>query len=74
MGGDIKRNDLTRAEDKGLKVTHRIRVLDADHPGAEDLHRRQIEAMAVIVRRAALRRKREARNPRGGTDPPAGPS
>jgi hypothetical protein len=65
VGGNIKRNDLARAEDKGLQVTHRIRVLYPDHPGAEDLHRRQIEAMAVIIRRAALRREREARDSGG---------
>jgi hypothetical protein len=65
VGRKTKRNDLARAEDKGLKVTHWIRVLDPDHPGAEDLHRRQIEAMAAIIRHAALRREREAQDSGG---------
>jgi hypothetical protein len=65
VSGNTKRNDLARAEDKGLKVAYRIRVLDPDHPGAEDLHRRQIEAMAAIIRRAASRRERDARDSGG---------
>ena len=58
MGEDTKRHELARAEDKGLKVTYRIRVLDPDHPGAKDLHRRQIDAMATLIRDAALRRRK----------------
>lgn len=55
MGEDTKRNDLAQA--KGLKVIHRIRVLDPDHSEAEDLHRRQTEAMATLIRAATLRKR-----------------
>jgi hypothetical protein len=65
MSGDTKRSDLARAEDKGLKVTYRIRRLDPDDPRAADLHRRQIEAMATLIRQAALRRRRKAEDSDG---------
>lgn len=58
MSGDTKRSDLARAEGNGLKVIHRIRRLDPDDPRAPDLHRRQIEAMATLIRQAALRRRK----------------
>lgn len=74
MGRDAKRSDLARAEDNGLKVIYRIRRLDPDDPRAEDLHRRQIKAMAAIIRSAALRREREARESEGEPGSPAGPS
>ncbi len=54
MGDDTKHNDPARAEGKDLKVTYRVRVLDSDHPEAADLHRRQIAAVARIIRRAAV--------------------
>jgi len=36
-----------------LRQTPHRQAVDPDHPGAADLHRRQIAAMARIIRRAA---------------------
>lgn len=65
MGRKTKRNDLARAEEKGLKVTYRIRVLDPDRPGAEDLRRRQLKAIATIICRSASKRQRGAGDSEG---------
>ncbi|MBS1864055.1 MAG: hypothetical protein JSS68_20365 [Actinobacteria bacterium] len=74
MGDDTKHNDPARAEGKDLKITYQVRVLDPDDPKAEDLHRRQIRAMAAIIRHATLKREREARESEGEPGSPAGPS
>ena len=72
MGDNTKRNGPDAA--KGLKVTYRVPEIDPDDPRAEDLHRRQIKAIAAIIRNAALRREREARESEGEPGSPAGPS
>jgi hypothetical protein len=66
VGRDAKRSDLARAEDHGLKVIHRIRRLHPGDPRAEALHRRQIVAMARIIRHATVLRERERGEDSGG--------
>jgi hypothetical protein len=67
VSGNTKRDDPAPAKGKGLKITHQIREVDPGQPGAADLHRRQIKAMARIIRQATVVRieQEEAQDPGG---------